>query len=104
MNLKPNCFEKTKVRWGIFKKLSPTKLHSEQSAPLAANGSGIKEGGIRSTHFHPTTKLNKMNKTLINHYTPLSFNAMLPAWVGFCGGQFFLSNIFLRVGNHLIIQ
>lgn len=34
---KPNCFEKTKVRWGIFKKLSPTKLHSEQSAPLAAN-------------------------------------------------------------------
>jgi len=37
MNLKPNCFEKTKVRWGIFKKLSPTKLHSEQSATLAAN-------------------------------------------------------------------
>ena len=36
--LNPNCFEKTKVRWGIFKKLSPTKLHSEQSAPLAANG------------------------------------------------------------------
>ena len=35
--LNPNCFEKTKVRWGIFKKLSPTKLHSEQSAPLAAN-------------------------------------------------------------------
>lgn len=32
-----NCFEKTKVRWGIFKKLSPTKLHSEQLAPLAAN-------------------------------------------------------------------
>ena len=36
--VKPNCFEKTKVRWGIFKKLSPTKLHSEQVAPLAANG------------------------------------------------------------------
>ena len=36
--VKPNCFEKTKVRWGIFKKLSPTKLHSERSAPLAANG------------------------------------------------------------------
>ncbi len=35
--VKPNCFEKTKVRWGIFKKLSPTKIHSEQSAPLAAN-------------------------------------------------------------------
>ena len=34
---KPNCFEKTKVRWGIFKKLSPTKLHSEQSAPIAGN-------------------------------------------------------------------
>lgn len=32
-----NCFEKTKVRWGIFKKLSPTNLHSERSDPLAAN-------------------------------------------------------------------
>ena len=40
--LNPNCFEKTKVRWGIFKKLSTTKLHSEQSAPLAANGLRIK--------------------------------------------------------------
>ena len=39
---KQNCFEKTKVRWGIFKKLSPTKLHSEQSAPLAANGLRIR--------------------------------------------------------------
>ena len=38
---KPNCFEKTKVRWGIFKKLSPTKLHSEQSAPIAGNVSGL---------------------------------------------------------------
>jgi len=37
MQVKQNCFEKTKVRWGIFKKLSPTKLHLEQSAPLAAN-------------------------------------------------------------------
>ena len=35
--LNPNCFEKTKVRWGIFKKLSPTNLYSEQVAPLAAN-------------------------------------------------------------------
>jgi hypothetical protein len=39
-----NCFEKTKVRWGIFKKLSPTKLHSEQVAPLAANGLVLGEG------------------------------------------------------------
>lgn len=35
--VKSNCFEKTKVRWGIFKKLSPTKIHSEQAASLAAN-------------------------------------------------------------------
>lgn len=41
----PNCFEK-KVPWGIFKKLSPTKLHSEQSAPLAANGSRTQFKGI----------------------------------------------------------
>ena len=38
MQVKLNYFEKTKVRCGIFKKLSPTKLHSEQSDPLAANG------------------------------------------------------------------
>ena len=36
-----NCFEKTKVRWGIFKKLSPTNLHSERSDPLAANVRGL---------------------------------------------------------------
>jgi len=39
--LNPNCFEKTKVRWGILKKLSPTRLHSEQVAPLAANVQSI---------------------------------------------------------------
>lgn len=43
--LNPNCFEKTKVRWGIFKKLSPTKLHSEQSATLAANVEVLAKAG-----------------------------------------------------------
>ena len=47
----PNCFEKTKVRWGIFKKLSPTKLHSEQSAPLAANGWGLMKARLKALHF-----------------------------------------------------
>ena len=41
-----NCFEKKKRAWGIFKKLSPTKLHLEQSAPLAANVSGVCDGGV----------------------------------------------------------
>lgn len=57
--VKPNCFEKTKVRWGIFKKLSPTKLHSEQVAPLAANGSGISDVAELTHHSrHEEPKLN----------------------------------------------
>jgi hypothetical protein len=33
--VKPNCFEKTKVRWGIFKKLSCTNVDLEHVRPLA---------------------------------------------------------------------
>jgi len=32
-----NCFEKTKVRWGIFKKLSCTNVDLEHVRPLATN-------------------------------------------------------------------
>ncbi len=39
--LKPNCFEKTKVRWGIFKKLSCTNVDLEHVRPLATNGSRL---------------------------------------------------------------
>ena len=56
MQVKPNCFEKTKVRWGIFKKLSPTKLHSEQSAPLAANAHALCEGPVRQQVLWPFAK------------------------------------------------
>ena len=56
--VKPNCFEKTKVRWGIFKKLSPTKLHSEQVAPLAANGKRLAvRAGFKGTKVELTTKV-----------------------------------------------
>lgn len=47
------------------------------SKKFPLTGSGIKEGGIRSTHFHPATKLNKMHKRLIYDKPPLSFNALL---------------------------
>jgi hypothetical protein len=43
--VKPNCFEKTKVRWGIFKKLSCTNVDLEHVRPLATNVLGIAEGG-----------------------------------------------------------
>jgi len=35
--VKPNCFEKTKVRLGIFKKLSCTNVDLEHVRPLATN-------------------------------------------------------------------
>ena len=35
--LNHNCFEKTKVRWGIFKKLSCTNVDLERVRPLATN-------------------------------------------------------------------
>ena len=69
--LNPNCFEKTKVRWGILKKLSPTRLHSEQVAPLAANYQ-IDENNVRQIEMKIFTekesfRLSKSQKaTLLN--------------------------------------
>ena len=57
MNLKPNCFEKNKRAWVIFKKLYPTKLHLEQSAPLAANVGGMVSCRLRGTSVSTDTKL-----------------------------------------------
>jgi len=42
---KSNCFEKTKVRWGIFKKLSCTNVDLERVRPLATNGLRLCEVG-----------------------------------------------------------
>ena len=54
--LKPNCFEKTKVRWGIFSFFSYTNVETKNVCPIAYNGSGISdvadfqhESPIRST-------------------------------------------------------
>jgi len=37
MNLKPNCFEKTKVRWGIFSFFSSTNVETKTVCPIAYN-------------------------------------------------------------------
>ena len=73
---KQNCFEKTKVRWGIFKKLSPTKLHSEQSALLAANVSVLydvadfqQENLIRSTKVELSKMFNRRTSAAILYST-----------------------------------
>ena len=69
----PNCFEKTKVRWGIFKKLSPTKLHSEQSATLAANVSGLCVVAL-SRNLKLTTTLDRAI-TQNPCYVPLNYQS-----------------------------
>jgi len=46
---------------------------------VAANGSGLNEGAIKSTSLSPATNDCKMNETNINHYTALSFKPMLAA-------------------------
>ena len=43
MNLKPNCFEKTKVRWGIFSFFSSTNVETKNVCPIAYNGLGLGE-------------------------------------------------------------
>lgn len=53
---------------------------------LTANGSGLNEGAIKSTSLAQTTNDCKMNKTLIYHYTALSFKPMLPERVGIVRG------------------
>ena len=37
MNLKPNCFEKTEVRWGIFSFFSSTNVETKNVCPIAGN-------------------------------------------------------------------
>jgi len=44
---KPNCFEKTKVRWGIFKKLSCTNVDLEHVRPLATNVRVLGEEAVK---------------------------------------------------------
>jgi hypothetical protein len=38
MNLKPNCFEKTKEAWGIFSFFSSTNVETKNVCPIAYNG------------------------------------------------------------------
>ena len=52
MNLKPNCFEKTKVRWGIFSFFSPTNVETKNVCPIAYNGSRLCDGkGLEALNF-----------------------------------------------------
>jgi len=41
MNLKPNCFEKTKEAWGIFSFFSSTNVETKNVCPIAYNGSWL---------------------------------------------------------------
>ena len=41
MNLKPNCFEKTKEAWGIFSFFSSTNVETKNVCPIAYNVSGL---------------------------------------------------------------
>ena len=43
MNLKPNCFEKTKEAWGIFSFFSSTNVETKNVCPIAYNGFGLGE-------------------------------------------------------------
>ena len=42
---KPNCFEKTEVRWGIFSFFSYTNVETKNFTPIAYNGFGLDAGG-----------------------------------------------------------
>lgn len=59
---KPNCFEKTKVRWGIFSFFSSTKVEMKNVCPIAGNTEGISEvkffRGFRSDTTHINTNVN----------------------------------------------
>ena len=57
MNLKPNCFEKTKVRWGIFSFFSSTNVETKNVCPIATNVVRIgeaREFEIRQLGFVPS--------------------------------------------------
>ena len=59
--VKPNCFEKTKVRWGILKKLSCTNVDLERVRPLATNVWCYTKEAIIST------KVDAEYECLLNH-------------------------------------
>jgi hypothetical protein len=54
MNLKPNCFEKTKVRWGIFSFFLLQMLKRRTSALLPITATGMTSGGLRVQNFQNT--------------------------------------------------
>ena len=56
---------------------------------------GLNEGAIKSTSLFPTTNDCKMNKTINNHYTALSFKPMLCERVGICARGSFKNQIFI---------
>ena len=48
---KPNCFEKTEVRWGIFSFFSSTNVDMKNVCPIAYNVWGLGEGCLTDTRF-----------------------------------------------------
>ena len=51
MNLKPNCFEKTKEAWGIFSFFLPQMLKRRTSALLPIAAAGMTSSGINSNNL-----------------------------------------------------
>ena len=60
MNLKPNCFEKTKVRWGIFSFFSSTNVETKNVCPIATNV--VRIGEAREFESLTHSYLQKLNK------------------------------------------
>lgn len=57
---KPNCFEKTEVRWGIFSFFSYTNVETKNFTPIAYNDSGIAEGrGLKGKSLNLTQMPNR---------------------------------------------
>jgi hypothetical protein len=57
MNLKPNCFEKTKEAWGIFSFFSSTNVETKNVCPIAANGPRLcEEADFGAQNCQHTTK------------------------------------------------
>ena len=55
--VKPNCFEKTKVRWGIFSFFSSINVETKNVCPIAYNGDNMKWLGFGATNLSHATKL-----------------------------------------------
>jgi len=54
-----NCFEKTKVRWGIFSFFSSTNVETKNVCPIAYNGGGIVSWGLDLDNL--STSINLIN-------------------------------------------